>query len=247
MNQKIKSVVFTSILVTSNTIVFAQVNLNELYTNHIKNKLMFQAGFYGAHQGQLQQVMINNLIGDQFTVTDNSDINALIGLGYYKDFRDFSKFKLQYGLDVLYLMQTSVNGQVIQENLFNNLSYSYKVSHIPFYAALKAITETPKKGYELYFDGGIGPNIMVTSGFNEQPLNSYTLGEQLFKGATTTRFSAMAGIGIRATEIFSHPLECGYRFMYLGEGRLNINNTEVTNQLSTGENYAHSLVCGILL
>lgn len=245
MYRELKSVVFTSLLLGSSFASFASFHLNELYQTHIKDKLSFQAGFYGVEQGQSQNVKINNLIGDQFIVTNGSDINALIGLSYYKDFRSFSKFKLQYGLDVLYLMQTQVNGTIIQENFFNDFSYSYQVSHVPFYVALKAITETPKKGYELYFDGGIGPNIMITSGFGQQPLNRYTVGEQLFTGATTATFSAMAGVGLRATEIFSHPLECGYRFMYLGEGSLNINNQEVQNKLSTGQIYSNSLICSI--
>lgn len=225
--------------------IFSHEKLDKVYTNHIKDKLIFQAGFLGAYQGKNQKVFINNLIGDQFTVTDKSDINALIGLGYYLDGKQFDKFKIQYGIDVMYLMPTYVNGQVIQEELFNNLSYSYKVTNVPIYAAIKAITDTPKKAYQLYFDAGIGPNIMSISNFHEQPLNSYTLSEQLYTSSTKAAFSAMAGVGIRATEIFQRPLECGYRFMYLGQSQLAINNTEVTNHLSTGQNYSHSLVCGL--
>lgn len=226
---------------------YSESVLEQQYQKYLKDKLMIQSGFFGSHQGQEQHIPINNLNGDKFTVSGSSDINALIGLGYYNDLKEYSKLKLQYGLNVLYFIQTKVSGQVIQENIFNNLSYSYNVSHVPFYFSIKAITETHKSGYSLYLDGGIGPNVIVTSGFNEKPENNFSIPQNIFTGATHTNFSAMAGVGVRATDILSHPLECGYRFMYLGKGQLNINNTEVLNPLSTGQIYAHSLVCGLVI
>lgn len=226
-------------------IAIGKEQAQQLYHDYVQNKLMFQAGFYGPHQGQNQHVAINDLIGDQFSVTQSGDINALIGLGYYLDGRQFSKIQWQYGLDVMYLIQSTVKGNVAQENLFTNLSYAYHISNVPIYAAVKAITDTPKEGYQLYVDGGIGPNIMITSGFSESPLNRSTLSEKLFKGATTTTFSAMAGVGVRTTKWMEHPMECGYRFLYLGAGRLNPNNSQVMSSLSTGQTYAHSLVCGL--
>lgn len=218
---------------------------NHFYQNHLKDKLIFQVGFLEAYQGKNQSVKINDLIGDAFTVTDGSNMNALIGLGYYLDARSFGPVKFQYGLDAMYLMPTSVNGQVLQEQAFDNFSYSYKVTNVPIYTAIKAITDTPRKNLQLYFDGGIGPNIISISNFNQAPLNSFTIPEQLFNSSTKADFSAMIGVGLRTTEIAQRPLECGYRFMYLGQSELAINNPKVANNLSTGQSYAHSLVCGL--
>ena len=43
------------------------------------------------------------------------------------------------------------------------------------------------------------------------------------------------------------PLECGYRFFYLGQGSFNIINNQVTTALNTGNVYANALVCSVTL
>jgi hypothetical protein len=152
----------------------------------------------------------------------------------------------QRRVNAFYLGQTSVQGDIVQEHLFTNLAYKYDIQNVPVYAAAKALIYTNNPAYILTVDMGIGPNFLLTSGYKETPLNNYTNLDNAFTGATTTTFSATAGIGLRVNNILGQmPVECGYRFFYLGQGNLAKNNDQLINTLNTGDTYANALVCSV--
>jgi hypothetical protein len=205
-----------------------------------------QGGFYAASQGEAQHINIESLIGNHYTVRNNSPIGGLAGIGFY--FNGFSQelFQLAYGLNLFYLGSTSVRGNIIQEDLFNNLSYRYNIQNLPLYAAAKAIIYTPNPKFNVTVDAGIGPNFMWTSNYRERPLADFVIPDRAFKGAHSTEFSATAGAGIRMNDLFgTMPIECGYRFFYLGKGNLNRQNDQYLNDLNTGDAYANALVCSV--
>ena len=69
-----------------------------------------------------------------------------------------------------------------------------------------------------------------------------------YSGRTTAAFSAMAGVGIQMNNVFGHaPLECGYRFFYLGQGNFNKLSNQLINTLSTGNSYANALLCTLTI
>ena len=56
----------------------------------------------------------------------------------------------------------------------------------------------------------------------------------------------MAGIGLRLNNIFDKaPLECGYRFFYLGQGQLKMNDNQLLNTVKTGNTYANAIICSV--
>lgn len=209
--------------------------------------VVFQAGGYWSTQGKKQHINIQGLIGDEFTVTDNHSSNGLVGLGYFLDGQEKELFKITYGINSFYLAKASVSGGVIQENLFENLSYHYNVTHYPVYAVAKSIIQTKFQKYAFTVDVGVGPNFIMTSGFKENSLDGgITIPDDAFSGRTSTTFSATAGVGIKLNQVFGKaPLECGYRFFYLGKGNFNKNTNQLLNTLSTGNNYANALICSI--
>lgn len=114
------------------------------------------------------------------------------------------------------------------------------------YAAAKAVIQTPSPHFAITVDAGIGPNFMLTTDVKENSLDGITLPGQMFTGRTTTTFSAMAGAGVKLNNAFGKmPLECGYRFFYLGQGNFNKTSNQVLNTLNTGKNYANALMCAI--
>ena len=217
----------------------------------LKNSLMHgntvvQLGGFWNNQGAQQHINIDGLIGDEFTVNHGQGSNGLVGLGYYVDGQEKDRFKMAYGVNAFYLAKTSVSGNVLQENLFNNLSYGYHVTHYPVYAMAKSTIKTTSSKYAITVDAGIGPNFMSTGGFKEQSLDGITIPDNIFSSHTTTVFSATAALGVKFNNVFGKaPLECGYRFFYLGEGNFNKQTNQVVNTLKTGENYANALVCAV--
>jgi hypothetical protein len=205
-------------------------------------------GFSASNQGKAQQINIQTLIGDYFSVSNNKNQNALFGLGYFVDGQQFNRFSLQYGMNAFYFMNTTVNGAVTQEQLVTNLGYSYDVSNLPVYATVKGLFSLKDERYHLIFDLGIGPNIKQTSSVTEKSLDGgVTIPEQPFTGKTNIIFSAMTGIGIRLDHaIDKAPLECGYHIFYLGRGQFNTTSNQILNSLTTGNSYAQALTCGIL-
>jgi len=208
---------------------------------------LFQLGGFYAHQGKSQNIGIVDLIGDRFTVTNQNDGNVLIGLGYTINGQTFNRVNLSYGLNAFYLPETMVKGKVIQEDTFTNLSYHYSVNNYPIYFVLKGLVSTDNPGYNVTFDLGLGANIIQTSRVKEKSLdNGITLPDHAFSGMAQTAFSASVGVGIQFNNLFNHvPVECGYRFFYLGQGGFHKQTDQLTNTLKTGQSYANALMCAI--
>lgn len=231
------------LLVTTATQVFSFDIHDYLSQGHA----VVQLGGYWSKEGKAQHINIDTLIGDDFTISKNDGSNGLFGLGYFVDGQQRGLFNMAYGVNFFYLAPTSVRGTVVQENLFTNLSYAYHVTHYPVYAVAKATLNTPSPAYSFGIDAGIGPNFMHTGNFHEESLdNGITIPDSIFSEHTSTTFSAMAGVGIKLNQIFGQaPLECGYKFFYLGEGSLSKKNDQVVNALKTGSSYANAVMCSI--
>jgi len=205
--------------------------------------IVFQVGGFNASQGNAQNIGIDGLIGDDFTVNHGHASNVLLGLGYYFDGLAKDRFNLLYGINAFYLAQTSVQGDVIQEQLFTNLSYHYSLTNYPVYAAAKMFLKNNYGKNDITFDLGIGPNFISTSHFAEKSLDGgFTLPDNAFSGQTSVAFSVTAGVGIKFNNLLSLPCELGYRFFYLGQGSLKKNNDQLLNTLKTGNNYANALI-----
>ena len=209
---------------------------------------IIQLGGYWSIQGQAQHINLQDLVGDEFTITNHKGSNGLVGWGYFVDGQEKERFNMVYGINAFYLAKTAVTGNVIQENLFTNLSYQYNVTHYPVYAVAKAIIKAKSAKHALTLDVGIGPNFMRTSGFNESPLDGITIPDNIFSSRTTTTFTATIGAGFRFNQVFGElPLECGYRLFYLGQGHFNKQTSQVVNTLNTGPNYANAVMCSITI
>jgi hypothetical protein len=208
---------------------------------------LIQLGGFWSSQGASQHININGLIGDTFSVTKHDDGNALVGLGYFIEGQARGPLAMSYGVNGFYLARTSVSGTVTQENLFTNLSYGYHLTHYPVYAMAASTIPLKSTKQSLTLDVGIGPNFMPAGGFQESSLdNGVSLPDNAFSGHTTTTFSATVGLGIRINNVFGKvPLECGYRFFYLGQGHFNTETNQLQNTLNTGNTYANALLCGI--
>lgn len=206
-----------------------------------------QLGGYSSYQGQSQHVNIDGLIGDTFNVTRHSGTNGLAGIGYFIDGMEHDKYQFLWGVNTFYLAKTSVEGTVTQENLFTNLAYSYTVQHFPLYAMAKALIKTMYPDHTLVLDVGIGPNFMNTKGFSERPLDDITLPDHIFAGKSSTTFSATASAAVRSNLVLgSAPVEFGYRFFYLGEGKFNALSNQVVNTLKAGTSYGNALFVSIV-
>ncbi|WP_237759376.1 hypothetical protein [Legionella parisiensis] len=214
---------------------------------HRSGYALIQGGGYWLHQGQAQHIDINGLIGDEFTVKNHNDENYLVGLAYFVDGHHTKLFDMSYGLNAYYLAKTSVNGYVIQENLFQNLSYHYDVEHFPIYVMARAALNTKNPDYGLIIDVGTGPNLINAHNFKEDSLDGQTLPDNIFSRDLTAQFSATAGVHVKLNRVIRGgvPLECGYRFFYLGKGHFNSRTDQVTEPLSTGNTYANALICGL--
>lgn len=215
--------------------------------NATHRHVLIQLGGHWSNQGKkIQHIDINGLIGDDFTVSRSKGSNGLVGIGYLVDGYEKNLFQLAYGINAFYLAQTPIKGTVIQEGFFNNLSYSYNVTNYPVLAIAKSTLNT-NHPYSFTLDLGIGPNFIRTNHFREHSLdNGVTLPEDVFSGHTTARFSAMTGLGVKLNNVFgSVPLECGYKFFYLGKGSFNKTNDQLINTLRTGTRYANTVMCSI--
>lgn len=51
-------------------------------SNFNKN-LIIQGGVFWPHQGATQTINVSNLVGEEYTLTNKSQENGLVGLGYY--------------------------------------------------------------------------------------------------------------------------------------------------------------------
>lgn len=207
---------------------------------------VLQLGGYWSIAGVQQHINIDDLIGDEFAVTQNGGSNGLVGLGYFIDGQEKKRFKMAYGINAFYLPKTSVSGTVIQEDTYTNLAYRYQLTHYPIYAVAKSIIKTKWPQYDATLDVGIGPNFMQAQGFNESTLDTNTVPDAIFSSHTTTTFTTTVGAGIKVNHFFGEaPLECGYRFFYLGQGHFNAATSQVLNSLSTGSVYGNAVMCSI--
>ncbi|HAT7073541.1 TPA: hypothetical protein JAN90_12380 [Legionella pneumophila] len=207
-------------------------------------------GGFTASPGRAQDIYIVDLIGDHYSVNKKNRSNALFGLGLSFTGIDDNRFDLTYGVNAFYFGRTTVNGVITQEQLFTNLAYSYSVINIPVYASVKGIMKNSRNdNFNLTLDIGFGPNFMSTNNFNEQSLDGgITIPNHIFVGQEITNFSAMAGVGIRISDVFHLiPVECGYRFFYLGKGNFTSFNNQVINMLNTSDNYANALICSLVI
>lgn len=220
---------------------------SQAFALNLHGHTVVQLGGYWSNQGKAQHINIEDLIGDDFTITRGSSRNGLVGLGYFIDGQEKDLFSMAYGVNAFYLAKTGVSGYVVQEGLFTNLSYGYKVTHYPVYAVAKSTLHPKSPNYALTLDLGIGPNFMRTSHFKEHSLDDgVTIPDNAFSGHSTTTFSAMTGVGIKLNNFFGPaPLECGYKFFYLGQGNFRKNTSQLLNRLHTGHDYANALVCSI--
>ncbi len=130
--------------------------------------------------------------------------------------------------------------------MYNNLSYTYLTYNIPIYALAKTTFEFSKLPTPIFFDVGVGPNLLLISKYSEQIINPDSLPDDAFSSSTNVSFSVTAGVGVHMDKIISnHPLECGYRFFYLGSGQLALNNNQYLNKLGTGQIFSNSILCSI--
>ncbi len=214
----------------------------------IPGNFIVEGGYFRAHQGQSQFINIEDLIGDDFHVTKQNDNNFLAGIGYFIPGMQTSRFTLYYGLNAFYLWQTEVKGDVIQEDLFENLSFRYDITNLPIYLSAKAWFDTCYKNLKINLDAGLGVNIISTKNFREEPLDDITIPDNIYHSNSRTEFSATIGAGV----VFEHvlgcfPVELNYRFFYLGQGSLKNVNPQVINTLHTGHGYANALILSVVL
>lgn len=208
---------------------------------------VLHAGWFTATHGKSQHVDIQGLIGDDFSVKKSSDQNFLIGVGYYFDGLEIAQTSLLYGVNAFYLAPTKVKGNIIQEDLFTNLSYHYSRTNYPIYFAAKALIHCSMYN-DVVVDLGIGPNIVSTKGFKERSLDGgITIPDaHIFSGKSVVAFSATAGLGWRINEVLGNfSLEIDYRFFYLGQGELKKINNQLKNTLRTGNSYGNALFFSI--
>lgn len=209
---------------------------------------MIEAGGYFASQGRSQDIAIRYLAGNHYTVNNQNPSNGLVGLGGYLDGMDTSRFQVAYGINAFYLAPTVVEGEIIQEHDFTNLRYSYSIQQIPIYLAAKALLKNSSTKYNITFDVGAGLNVLRTSGYRETPLENYTIPDNGFSPHNTVTGTAMAGIGLRLNNVFSSAaVEFGYRFFYLGQGKLAINNDQILNPVKTGDTYANAVLVSLII
>ena len=213
-----------------------------------KGYFILEAGGFIASEGKPQNIGVQDLVGNTYTTNNGNNGSVILGLGYLWNGPTTKLFKLDYGLNAFYLAESSVDGHVIQEQTFDNLSYSYKVKNIPIYATTKFNFKTNSEKYNVTLDMGVGPNFIITSHYQENPLNSEAVPDNAFSGYTKTALSAMIGIGLKINHAFgSTPLECGYRFFYLGQGYVNKNTDQLLGNLQTSNGYAHAITCSLNL
>ncbi|NCT56903.1 MAG: hypothetical protein GW760_04205 [Legionella sp.] len=213
--------------------------------------LVLQAGGFWSDAGREQLIEMNGIIGDRLTVSNSDKSNGLFGVGYFLDAETNDKYRLSYGLNAFFLGKTSIGGSVFQENEFENLTYAYNITNFPLYAVVKSNINLPSVKPHLVVDAGIGPNFMRTTSFREQNIpggGAVSIPNDFFANKTNTVFSATAGASLSFDHVFGDaPLECGYRFFYLGQGSFNVTNDQVHNTLKTGTVYANAVMCSIVI
>lgn len=191
-------------------------------------------------------INIIGLVGNKYKSHNKVDTNLLVGINYLLDIDTFAsnKFRTSYGLSSYYMGRTKESGKIFQELIFPNLSYKYNVSHFSIYATTKIQTLNLAPAYDINFNLGVGPNFISSYKYSEKPLDNVTIPNNSFTNQTTTNLSFNLGFGLKINKLLNgQPLECGYKFFYLGEGSLKKNNSQIINKLKTGTLYANALTC----
>lgn len=211
-------------------------------------KIVLFGGGAWLQQGVEQDIMITDGIADSFSVNSKNFGNGIVGVGGYLDALELkdNHFTFQYTGSIFVLPSTTISGLVTQEGLVSNLSYRYSVTYLPSFVGLK-FTNKPVTGwYHATIDVGLGVDTIFTQNFQETSLTPYTVPDTLFSDNTSYSFAATVGFGLKVRpNIGAITTEIGYRFFYLGQGNLAINNMLVKNALQTGYNYANALICTV--
>lgn len=216
---------------------------SQVFAFNLKNGYyLAEVGFEISNQSYTQDINIKGLIGDRFMAVDSESLTGLFGLGYLVRGYNSEKFGIDFGLNGFYL-SNSVTGTIIQEHLFPNLAYSYKVNHFPLYATAKLHVKIPLDKMALTLDAGLGPNFMKTSSYKDWPLDPIILRDNAFSGHTSNVLSTMAGFGLRLPPIaVLSSFEFGYRYFYLGQGDFNSRTNQILNTLKTGKITSHAFI-----
>ena len=206
-----------------------------------------QLGGYWGIAGDDQLIPINGAIGDTYEPSKKVNANVLVGLGVYTKPQDQGIYDLSYGFNMFYLGKTTYQGTITQERLFTNLGYEYDITHFPLYFLAKGSKPLKQDKYTFTGDVGIGPNIMFLSRVKENSLDDgITIPGNNFSGSTNVAFSATLGLGIKINNIYkSIPVECGYRFFYLGQGDFKRTTNQLLEDLNTGQTFGNAIMCGI--
>lgn len=238
---------FSTQLALANQATSNNISSNFSLFNPAATHFVLQGGGFWASQGESQDIAIDGLIGDRFTVTNRHDQNLLVGLGFFVDGFSNCYTSTMFGLNAFYLAKTFVKGDIIQEHEFTNLDYRYSVTNYPIYVAAKTLINTNSDQYNITFDLGVGPNFIKTGKVKESSLdNGITIPDKAFSGKTNVAFSATAGIGVKFNNVLGCvPVEIGYRFFYLGKGEFKKQTDELLSTLKTGNIYANALVVSI--
>lgn len=203
--------------------------------------------FYSQRNHHPQDIAIEGLTVDHFTVNKHYDWNFLLGLGFFGEGFDWRNMIFWYGIDAFYLAPVRINGSIIQEQLpTTTLLYQYEITNWPLYAMLRTSIHS-YCNLDFVFDLGLGVNFLETSVVNEKTLQNVPIQNGLFLGETNAVFSATLGLSMAFSYWHSAPIEIGYRFFYLGNGTFKRNTNQALNTLTTGYNYANALVLSITL
>jgi hypothetical protein len=210
----------------------------------LRENTYFHLGGFWSYGGETQHINIQTLIGDTFIPSKKTDGNVVLGLSHFVAEDVSGPRTLSPGISVFYLANSGVKGSVLQENLFTNLNYQYDVSNIPFLMTVKVAQKLSSRAASLTLDAGLGPNIMLVGSIKETPLDA--LPDNPFGRRVNLTLGATVGVGVQFDNVFKKfPLECGYRFFYLGEGKFKRNNTQIVNELRTGQVYANAIMCAV--
>ena len=241
----VASLVFLSAFTMTSSFAGSMGEVNRFFKGHF----LVELGGYSAVQGKAQHISLQqNLVGNAYTVTTRNQGSGVVGLGYLLDGPDIKGFPFSYGINAFFLGQTSVSGYIVEEEDATNLAYRYRLQSIPVFFEAKTIVKTKSDKFKLAFDAGIGPNFMSASRYREMTLTPYTLPDTAFSDRNNVNFAVTAGASVRVHDAPGQlPIECGYRFFYLGQGSFTINNSQALNAIKTGDNYANALICTVTI
>lgn len=214
-------------------------------------ELEVYAGSAWLNLGTSQFVPIDGLIGDTFFSSSSAKSHGVVGMALNMDALELEneKIKVQYHFSAFFVPTTTISGNVTQENLVTNLSYSYSVYSISTLFGLKVTSKPFEKNFYLTGDLGLGFNYIYSSEFREHPLVPYAIPDNIFSyGANKVfDFAITTGFGIKMTTVIPRmDFTLGYRFLYLGEGNLPTTNTLVHTSFKTGYGYLNAITGGFI-